>query len=102
MYKYPFKSAERAYVTLGEVDYTPLILMISMLCCAKLLGLVQLFATPWTVAHQAPLSMVILQARILGCVACPPPGELPDPGNEQSLLHCKHTIYQLSYQGNSQ
>ena len=57
MYKYPFKSAERAYVTLGEVDYTPLILMISMLCCAKLLGLVQLFATPWTVAHQAPLSM---------------------------------------------
>ena len=26
---------------------------------------VQLFAVPWTVAHQAPLSMRILQARIL-------------------------------------
>ena len=27
------------------------------------------FATPWTVAHQAPLSMGILQARILEWVA---------------------------------
>ena len=29
------------------------------------------FATPWTVAHQAPLSMGILQARILEWVAMP-------------------------------
>ena len=39
-------------------------------------------ATPWTVAHQAPLSMGILQARILEWVACPSPGDLPDPGME--------------------
>ena len=32
---------------------------------------VWLFATLWTVAHQAPLSMVILQARILEWVAIP-------------------------------
>ena len=32
---------------------------------------VQLFATPWTVAHQAPLSMGILPARILERVAIP-------------------------------
>ena len=32
---------------------------------------VQLFETPWTVAHQAPLSMGILQARILEWVAMP-------------------------------
>ena len=32
---------------------------------------VQLFATLWTVAHQAPLSMGILQARILEWVAVP-------------------------------
>ena len=32
---------------------------------------VRLFATPWTVAHQAPLSMGILQARILERVAMP-------------------------------
>ena len=35
----------------------------------KLLSRVWLFATPWTVACQAPLSMGILQARILECVA---------------------------------
>ena len=37
-------------------------------CCSIVLcvlSCVQLFATPWTVAHQAPLSMGILQARIL-------------------------------------
>ena len=35
---------------------------------------VQLFGTLWTVACQVPLSMEILQARIL------PPGDLPDSG----------------------
>ena len=35
----------------------------------KLLSCVQLFATLWTVAHEAPLSMGILQARILESVA---------------------------------
>ena len=42
-----------------------------MLCCAELLSRVRLFATPWTVAHQAPLFMGILQARILESVAMP-------------------------------
>ena len=32
---------------------------------------VQFFAAPWTVAHEAPLSMGILQARILEWVAIP-------------------------------
>ena len=40
-------------------------------CCAVLLSRVQLFATPWTVARQALLSMGILQARILEWVAVP-------------------------------
>ena len=34
-------------------------------------GRVPFFATPWTVARQAPLSMRILQARILEWVAMP-------------------------------
>ena len=37
----------------------------------KSISLVQLFVTPWTVAHQTPLSMGILQARILEYVAMP-------------------------------
>ena len=35
------------------------------------LSCVWLFVTPWTVAHQAPLAMEILQARILEWVAMP-------------------------------
>ena len=49
---------------------------------AQSLSHVQLFATPWTVGCQAPLSMGILQARILEWVAMPPPGDLPNPGIE--------------------
>ena len=37
----------------------------------KLLSHVCFFANPWTEAHQAPLSMGILQARILEWVAIP-------------------------------
>ena len=40
-------------------------------CKLSLFSHVQLFVTLWTVAHQAPLSMGILQARILDCVAMP-------------------------------
>ena len=39
---------------------------------------VQLCAILWTVACQAPLSMQILQARILEWVPCPPPWDLPN------------------------
>ena len=38
---------------------------------AQSLGRVQLFATRWTVTHQAPLSMGVLQARILELAAIP-------------------------------
>ena len=36
---------------------------------AELLSHVRLFATPWTAARQAPLSVGIIQARILEWVA---------------------------------
>ena len=40
-------------------------------CMLSCLSHVLLFATLWTVAHQAPLFMGILQARILEWVAMP-------------------------------
>ena len=44
----------------------------SCTCCAVLShSVVSDFATPWTVPHQAPLSMGILQARILEWIAMP-------------------------------
>ena len=39
-------------------------------------------ATPWTVAHQAPLSMGISSPDYWSGLPCPPPGDLPNPGIE--------------------
>ena len=46
---------------------------------------VRLFVTPRAVARQAPLSMGILQARILEWVAMPPLGDLPNAGIEPTF-----------------
>ena len=46
------------------------------------LSCVRLFATPWTLAHLAPLSMGILQAKIVQWVAKYSSGDLPNPGIE--------------------
>ena len=50
-----------------------------MSTCAKS-SCVQLFATPWTVAHQAPLSMGCSRQEHWSGLPCPPPGDLLDPG----------------------
>ena len=49
-------------------------------CVCALTG-VLLFVTPWTVALQAPLSMVF-QARIVERVAISSLGDLPNPGQD--------------------
>ena len=46
------------------------------------LSRVQLFATPWTVAHQTPLSMGFFRQQYWSGLPCHPPGDLPDPGIE--------------------
>ena len=94
---------------------------------AKSLQSCPTLCNPMTLARQAPLSMGILQARILEWVARPPPGDLPNPGIEprsptfqadslpskptgrpmntgvgslQGLfLHCRRILHQLSYPG---
>ena len=48
----------------------------------KSLSLVQLFVTPWTVAHQPPLSMGFSRQEYWSGLPCPVPGDLPDPGIE--------------------
>ena len=44
------------------------------------LSCVQLFATPRTVAHQAPLSMRFCRQEYWSGLPFPSPGDLPDPG----------------------
>ena len=44
------------------------------------LSRVGLFATPWTVAHQASLSMGFPRQEYWSGLPFPSPGDLPDPG----------------------
>ena len=48
----------------------------------KPLSHVQLFATPWTVACQAPLSMDFSRQDYWSWSPSPSPGDLPDSGTE--------------------
>ena len=48
----------------------------------KSLSRVQLFATPWTVAHQASPSMGFSRQEYWSGLPFPSPGDLPDPGIE--------------------
>ena len=54
--------------------------------CAQLLSRIQFFATPWTVAHQAPLSVGFSLQEYWSGVIFPPPGDFPDPGIEPMSL----------------
>ena len=47
---------------------------------------VQLFATPWTVACQAALSMGFCRQEYYSGLPCPPPGDLPNSGIEPTSL----------------
>ena len=64
------------HMCVGMYIWTPIYMYIS-LCIFSIISFLCLvaqsclFVTPWTVAHQAPLSMGILQTRILVWVAMP-------------------------------
>ena len=47
---------------------------------AQLLHLVRLFVTPWTVAHQAPLSVEFSRQEYWSRLPFPIPGDLPNSG----------------------
>ena len=53
-----------------------------MLCVLSHFSHVQLFATLWTVAHWAPLSMGFFRQEYWSGLPCPPPGDLLNPGIE--------------------
>ena len=54
---------------------------VEQLCvCTQLLSCAQLFASPWTVARQDPLSMEFSRQEYWSGLPFPSPGDLPDPG----------------------
>ena len=62
---------------------------------------VQLFVSPWTVAHQAPLSMRFPRQEHRSGLPFPFPGDLPDPGIKPTFLHWQMNSLPLSHQGSS-
>ena len=53
---------------------------LNCMCIVSCFSCVRLFATPWTAAHQAPLSIGFSRQKYWGGLLCPPLGYLPDPG----------------------
>ena len=55
-------------------------------CMLNCFSHVLLFATLWTVAHQASLSVGFSRQEHWNGLLCPPPGDLPNPGIKPASL----------------
>ena len=58
--------------------------------------------TPWTVAHQAPLSVGFSRQEYWSRLTFPSPGVFLTRDLKLGLLHCRQILYQLSYKGRLQ
>ena len=67
----------------------------------KLLSCVWLFATPWTVAYQAPPSLGFSRLKYWSGLHFFLQEIFPTQGLNPGLPHCRHTLYHLSHQGSS-
>ena len=63
-----------------------------------MLSHVQLFATPWTVVHQAPLSMEFSRQEYWSGLPFPSPGDFLSQELNPGLLHCRQILYHLIHQ----
>ena len=66
---------------------------------AKLLSHVWFFATPWTVAHQASLSMGFSRQEYWSGLPFLSPGIFLTWGSNPDLQHYRQMLYHLSHQG---
>ena len=71
-------------------------------CMLSCFSRVKLFATAWTVAYQAPLSVGFSRQEYWSGLPCPSPGDFPDPGTEPAspvAPALQADCLLLSYQG---
>ena len=66
-------------------------------CVCSSLNHVQLFATPWTVAHKAPLSMGLSRQEYRSGLPSHLQGIFPTQGSNPGFLHCRQILYHLSH-----
>ena len=65
-----------------EVHYILIIYTAVCVCVLSHFSCVRLFATLWTLARRAPLSMGFSRQEYWSGLPCPPPGALPNAGIE--------------------
>ena len=65
------------------------------------LSYAQLFATPWTVAHQTPVSMRVPRQEYWSGLPFPTPVDLPSPGIEPTSPALQEDSLLLSQDGSS-
>ena len=54
---------------------------------------------PCGIASQAPLSTEFSRQEYRSRLPFPSPGDLPNPGTESGLVHCRQILYHLIHQG---
>ena len=73
---------------------------IKVLCAVLRHSVTSDSVTPWTIVHQVPLPVRILQAKMLKWVTMPSSRESSQSRDQaQVSLHCRWILYQLSHQG---
>ena len=60
---------------------------------------VRLFAVPWTVARQLPLSVEYSRREYWSGLPFPSSGVFPTQGLNPGLLYCRQILYFLGHQG---
>ena len=76
-------------------------IIISLKVKVKLFSRVQLFATPWTIAYQVPLSMGFSRQEYWSGCHFLLQEIFPTQGLNLGLPHCRQMLYHLSHQGSN-
>ena len=67
---------------MNHPPWPPFLLERRCACMLSHFGCIRLFATLWTIAHKAPLSVGCSGEECWSGLPCPPPEGFPDPGIE--------------------
>ena len=83
----------------SSLYYKSILQTFVVLCPTLESWLLTLFATPWSVACQAPLSMGFSRQECWSGWPFPPPGDLPGPGIEHESPALQEEILPVSHVG---